>query len=202
MHLHPKGRGASRDCLPNPPHSQNTKAPPGQSAAQQGRGGPSVPIVFLHDGHALRNAPCDGQHQGHGHVGRVFGQHAGRVADQNTPLPRSGHINVVDTRAVVRDQLKPVACLPQKARVNCIGDRRDQNICAPHRGDQFCAGHRRVIFAQLDVKKLHHAGLDRLRQSPGDHNCQLFACHLTALRWICHATGALGSRFIPPIVTN
>jgi hypothetical protein len=73
------------------------------------------------------------QHQRHHHVGGVVGHHARRVRHQDAPLPRGRDVDMVHARAVIRDQLQPVARLPQHARVDPVGDAGHQNIGPVHR---------------------------------------------------------------------
>jgi hypothetical protein len=119
----------------------------------------------------FRNPPRHRQHQRHHHVGGVLGHDAGRVRHQDAALPRRRHVDMVETRAIVGDQLQLLARLRQQARVDHIGDRRHQHIRPPHRLGQLLAGHRDVRVAQFDVEQLLHPRFDGLGQpSRHDHS--------------------------------
>jgi hypothetical protein len=116
-----------------------------------------------------------GQHKPHGHVGRVFGEHIGRIGDGDAFLGRSRHVDVVDAIAEIGDQLEARAGLLDQRGIDAVGDGRHQNGCLPHRGRQFLAGHAVVVEVQPRVEQLAHACFHRVGELAGDDDQRLFA---------------------------
>ena len=58
------------------------------------------------------------QDQGHGHVGGVLGQHAGRVGDDDAAAGGGGDVDIVDAGAEIGDQLQLRAGLGDQAGVD------------------------------------------------------------------------------------
>jgi hypothetical protein len=67
-------------------------------------------------------------HQRHHHVGGIFGHDAGRVRHQDAALPGGGHVDMVETRAIVGDQFQLLARCADQAGVDLVGDGRHQHI--------------------------------------------------------------------------
>ena len=84
---------------------------------------------------------------------------------------------MIDPRAVVGDQLQPLARLRQQAGVDVVGERRHQHIGAAHRRGQLVAVIARVGVAQLDVEQFLHPGLDDLGQASRHDNTQASCGH-------------------------
>ena len=174
MHLHAKGRCTLGHGLTDPPHAQNAQTPTADPSPQQRCGGPTGPAAFLHDGHTLGHALRHPKDQRHGHISGIIGQYTRCVADQNAPLARGGHVNMVHPCAVVRDQFQLVTCLSDQRGINIVSHRRHQHIRRAHRVTQFGAGHRHIIQPQLYVKEFGQPDLDRIRQPSRDYNTQPF----------------------------
>ena len=112
--------------MPRMPNRRPPTRPPMKAVGAQPAQLPSC-ITAMPFGHAAQDA----EDQRHDHVGGVVGHHAGRVGHEDPPLPRSGHVDMIHARPVIRDQLQPVARLCQHARVDPVGDAGHQN----YRGD-------------------------------------------------------------------
>jgi hypothetical protein len=178
MHLHPEDPGAARHCLADAAHAQDAQAPAADPPAQHRGGGPAFPLARLHQRQPLGDAAGDGEHQRDGHVGGVLGHHARRVRHQDAALAGSGHVDMVDARAVIGDQLQLVTRLRQQRRVDQVGDAGHDHIGAAHRVGQFLAGHLGVGVAQGDVEQLLHPGFDGIRQPSRHDNTQTLHGHV------------------------
>ena len=147
MHLHAKGRRASRHRLTDPAHAKDAKATPADPSTQQCRRCPALPVAPLHDRETFGDATGHGKDQRHRHVRRIVGQHTRRIRHQYPALTRRGHVDMIDPRAVIGDQLEPVTRLRDQRRVDFIGDGRHEHIRALCRLYQFGTRHRLVGFA-------------------------------------------------------
>ena len=163
MDLHAKGARAGRHGLTDAAHAKDAQTAPADPTAQKRGGGPALPLAGLHRGQTFGNAPRHGQNQGHGHIGGVIGDNARRVADQNAALAGGVHVDVIHTRAIVRDQFQPVTGGGQHPLINPVRDGRHQDIGPLHGADQILARHLFVGHGQLDVEEFGKTGLNHLR---------------------------------------
>ncbi|MPL89866.1 hypothetical protein SDC9_35908 [bioreactor metagenome] len=172
--LHAEGAGALRHGLTDPPHAEDAKPLAPDPAAEEGIRSPALPARGLHRLEALGQAPGDREDQRHHHIGGVLGHHARGVRDEDAALTRRAHVDMIDTGAVIGDQLQLLAGAGagQHVGVDRVAEGRDEDIGAHHRRDQLLAGHRGVALAQLDVEQLLHPGLDDLGQPSRHDNSQ------------------------------
>ena len=96
-----------------------------------------LPFSVLEDFQAFGEPARHRQDQRHGHVGGVFGQHAGRIGDGDAALMRGRHVDIVDAVAEIGDQLEPLAGLIDHLGVDLVGDGRHQHVGALRRLDEF-----------------------------------------------------------------
>ena len=165
VHLQAKGAGAACHSRADPAHAQNTQAPPTEPPTQMRHWRPALPFSRLQFSKCLRDAAGDGQHQRHRHIGGIIRHSARSVGHQNSALAGCGHINVIDARAIICNQLQLVASLGNQGCIDLVGDCRHQYIAILNRMGQFLPRHLRVGVTQRDIKQLFHARLDRLGQS-------------------------------------
>ena len=84
---------------------------------------------------------------------------------------------MIHPRAVIRDQLQPVARLRDQPRIDPVRERRHDHISLAHGARQFLTAHRRVILAQGDIEQVAHPRLDRLGQASRHDNTQAGRWH-------------------------
>ena len=170
--LHPERAGAPSHGLADAAHAQDAKAAATDPAAKVGHGGPALPFTCLHFSEALGDAAGDGEDQGKGHIGGIFGDHAGGVGDEDAALAGRCHINMVHPCPVISDEFQAIAGLCQHGRIYDVGESGDQNVAALHGGCELVAGHAGVGIAQVYVEQLFHAGFNRGRQASRDDHIQ------------------------------
>jgi hypothetical protein len=106
--------------------------------------------------------------QRHGHVGRIFGEHARGVGDSDAASHRRLDIDIVDTGAEIGDEFEPIARLADHCLVDAVGNGRDQDLGLLDRLDQLGAAEGVVVRVEPGIEQLHHPGLDHVRELAGD----------------------------------
>ena len=91
---------------------------PSSLSAQHRRRTPAGPLAGAHHALALAHASRRRQHQRHGHVGGVLGQHARRVGDGDAALAGGVEIDMVDAGAERGDQLQSAGRLCDNTRLS------------------------------------------------------------------------------------
>lgn len=86
-------------------------------------------------------------------VGRVFGQHAWRVGDGDTPRQGGFNVDIVDAGAELGDQLQLRTGLCQQAAVDPVGDGWHQNVGLAHGGGQLRRAHGIVGRVEPDIEQ-------------------------------------------------
>ena len=98
-----EGLGPTGHRLTDPTHADDAKALAGDATAQHPGGGPAGKSAGLDHLRPLHHPAGGGEDQGHGHVGGVLGQHAGRIGDGDTAGVGGGDIDIVDTGPEIRN---------------------------------------------------------------------------------------------------
>ena len=175
--LHAEGPRPPGHGLPDAPHAEDAQTLAADPPPQKRHGRPARPFARLHQRQPFGDAARDAKDQRHGHVGGILGHNAGGVRHKDAALAGGGHVDVIHARAVIGDQFQLVARLPQKARVDLVGDRGHQHIGPAHGGGEFVARHRRVGIAQVDIEEFLHPGFHRLGQPSRHDNTQASCGH-------------------------
>ena len=173
--LQAEGAGAARHSLADASHADDAETFAPDAVAEHPGRRPAGPILVgsQHSG-AFDQPPRHRQHQRHGHVGGVFGEHAGRVGDGDAALHGGGDVDIVDAIAEIGDQLELLARFRQHRRIDAVGDRRHQHVGNFHRVGELVLGHRSVVGIEPDVEKFPHPQLDAVGQLAGDDDQRLF----------------------------
>ena len=167
---------AARHRLADAAHADDAEALAPDAMAEHPGRAPAGPFLVAGEHlRALGQAPRHGEDQRHGHVGGVFGEHAGRVGDGDAALHGGGDVDIVDAVAEIGDQLQPLARLAEHRAVDVIGHRRHDDVGGLGGGDQLGMAHRLVVGIEPGVEQFAHAHFDAVRQPPGDHDKRLFA---------------------------
>ena len=129
MDLQAEGARSPRDRLADAPHADDAEPLAPDAVAEHPGRRPAGPVlVGGQHGGALHQPPRHRQHQRHGHVGGVFGEHAGRVGDGDAALHGGRDVDIVDAVAEIGDQLELFAGLRQHRGVDPVGDGRHQDV--------------------------------------------------------------------------
>ncbi len=131
-------------------------------------------LAVLEQRRALGQPARHRQDQGHGHVGRVLGQHARRVGDDDAAHARGVEVDVVDAVAEVGDQFQLRPGLGQQGAVEPVGHRRHQDVRRLHGLAELVAAHRLVLDVEARVEQLAHARFHRLGQLARHDDERLF----------------------------
>ena len=169
----PAARAPGR-CVPSP--TMPRRLPVMRRPSIQVGDHPS-PSPLRDDARTLHQPPRCRQNQRHCHVGGVLRQHAGGVGDGNAATERAGDVDMIDPIAEIGDQPHLIARLRDHRRIDVVGDGRHENVSLAHRLDDLGLRHRLVLEVEPGVEQLAHAGLDQLRQPPGDHHEGSFLGH-------------------------
>ncbi len=166
---------APGDCLANAAHADDAETFAINAMSEHPRRRPSRPVRrgIAHVGGALREAAGNGKNERHRHVGRVFGQDAGRVRDQDAAVARGIEIDVIDAGAEVRDQTQAGTGLGQDGAVDTVGDGRNEDVGRLHGFDQLGLAHRFVVDVQTRLEQLTHPRLDDIGEFPCDNDDRL-----------------------------
>ncbi|MNV29952.1 hypothetical protein D3C71_1212010 [compost metagenome] len=167
MDLHPKGLGPAGQGLADAAHADDAQTlAPQLAAAHPGRA-PALELTRRHDIGAFDDAAADGHDQAHGQVGRVLGQDARRIGDDD-PAPHGGvDVDVIHARAEVGDHLQLLARPLDEVGVQMVGDGRDQDLGALQGGGQVVARHRPVGQIQFGVEQFAQTCFHRIGQASG-----------------------------------
>ena len=93
---------------------------------------------------ALGDAARHGEDQGHGHVRRVLGEHAGRVGHRDFSLCTGRQIDVVESHGNIRHDSQLGSCGIQQFPVDLLGQQADQRVPSGDARQHFRAG--RSVF--------------------------------------------------------
>ncbi|MNE04645.1 hypothetical protein D3C80_971820 [compost metagenome] len=165
--LHAEGLGAAGQGLADAAHADDAQTlAPQLAAAHPGRA-PALELTRRHDIGAFDDAAADGHDQAHGQVGRVLGQDARRIGDDD-PAPHGRvDVDVVHARAEVGDHLQLLARARNQVGVQMVGDGRDQDLGALQGGGQVVARHRPVGQIQFGVEQFAQTCFHRIGQASG-----------------------------------
>ena len=177
MDLQTKGLGAFGHGLPDPAHTDNAKPLAINPTTQHPGWRPALEATILHHLGAFDYAPGRGQDQGHGHIGRVLGQDAGRIGDGNAAGIGGGDIDIVDPGAKIGDQFQALARTRQEPRIDSVGNGRHQDL-GPLQGiEQGVRAHGLIAQIKLCVEQFAQARLHRVRQFARDDDFRLAGGH-------------------------
>ena len=174
-----EGLRAARHRLADAAHADDADAFAREAAAEHPCGRPARPLAFVlaEIARAFRQAARHGEDEAHGHVGGIFGQHAGRVRYRNAAAAGRLDVDIVDAGAELRDEAEVFARLGEKARVDPVGHGRNQDIGLADGDGQFGGGEGMIVGIQPDIEQLAHARLDGGGQLAGDDDERLFGGH-------------------------
>ena len=119
-----KGAGAPGDSLADTAHADDAEPLAPDALAQHPGGRPALELAFAQGLRAFHQAARHGEDQGHGHVGGVFGQHAGGVGDGDAAPSGGGQVDMVDAGAEIGDQAEIRAGMGQDGAIDAVGDGR------------------------------------------------------------------------------
>ena len=173
--LQAEGAGAARHRLADASHADDAEPLAPDAVAEHPGRRPAAPILVggQHAG-AFHQPARHRQHQRHGHVGGVLGEHARRVGDGDPALHGGGDVDIVDAVAEIGDQLELLARLREHRGVDAVGDGRHQHVGGFYRFGQLGLRHRLVVGIEPGVEKFPHAQLDVVGQLAGDDDQRLF----------------------------
>jgi hypothetical protein len=136
-----------------------------------------VPLGVFQQRCALGEPAGDREDEGHGHVGRVLGQHARRVGDDDAAHARGVEIDVVHAVAEIGDQLQLRAGLGQQGAIDPVRHGRHQDVRRLDRLGELGMAHGSVGDVEARVEQLAHARLDRIRKLARDDDERFFRRH-------------------------
>ena len=177
MDLQTKGLGALGHGLTDPAHTDNAQALAIDPATHHPGRRPALKAAALNHLSALNDAAGGGQNKGHGHIGGVFGQNAGRIGHGNAARIGGGDIDIIDPGPEIGDQLERGSGARQKTRINPIGNGRDQHLGALKRVKELVLPHRLVGQVQLGVEQFTHTGLHRIGEFACNNDFRLADGH-------------------------
>ena len=150
-------------------------------AEHPGRRPTGPAILFFHHGHAFGKTTRNRKNERHCHVGCVFGQNTGRVGHSDIARIGGVHIDIVDTIAEIRHELKIFSRLRQHMGIDSIRHGGNQHIGHFHRLNQFRLAHGLVFNIQARVEQLAHSGFHSIGELAGYDYNRLSFCHRFAL---------------------
>ena len=169
MDLQAEGARAARHRLADPSHADDAEPLAPNAVAEHPGRRPAGPfgVGGQHSG-AFHQPPRHRQHQRHGHVGGILGEHPRRVGDGDPALHGGGDVDIVDAVAEIGDQLELLARFAEHRGVDAVGDGRHQHVGGFHRLGELALRHRLVVGIEPGGEKFPHAQLDAVRQLAGD----------------------------------
>ncbi len=167
-----EGAGAARHRLAYAAHADNAERLAADAMAEHAAWAPAGPLSRTHQLLALGEAARHRDDERHGHVGGVLGEHAGRVGHDDVAGSCCRERDMVHARAVIGDELQPLAGARDQRRVEIVGDGGHQHVAILHRRGQFGAAHPGVGGVEPDVEQLGHARLRLVGQGAGDDDAR------------------------------
>ena len=133
----------------------------------------------------MQQPPGDCKDQRHGHVGGIFGQHAGRVGHGDAALGGGADVDIVDAIAVVGDQFKPFAGLAEDRSIDPVGDRGNEYVSLLDGNGKLGRRHRLVVGIEACVEQFAHPRFHDIRQLARHDNDWFDLPHGTRFRPNC-----------------
>ena len=131
--LQPESAGPMCDSLPYPAHSDDAEYFPAKLASQQSGRCPAGPFLLPDQRSPLADTSRHSDNHRHSQIGRIVGKNAGSVGDHNPALRRSGQIDMIRAGTETGNQLQPVTGRFDQGSVDCVSNRRDQNVTIRYR---------------------------------------------------------------------
>ncbi len=177
MNRQTKPLGAAGERHADPPHPDDAEPlPPDPVPEHRGRT-PTGPAAAADQPFSFGEPARDREDQRHRHIRGVLGQDTRRVGHDDAALLRRREIDMVDAGPERGDQLERRTRGGQHLGVDSVADGRHQNIGLTDRGDQLGSLKRFVGQVEPAGKKLHHPGLNRVRELAGDDHEWPFRPH-------------------------
>src|SRR5258706_6953542 len=185
---------APRHGPPDAAHADNAELFTPNSVAEHPGWRPSSPLAaLLQIIRALDQPARHGKDERHRHISRILGENTGRVRYDDAAITRGFKIDIIDTRAIISDELQLWPGKRKKRLVNPVGYGRNEHGSGSHRSRQLVARHGGVRSIQGDVEQLPHASLDEFGEFAGNDDFNILWGH-RVLGWpvrlfnICNAT--------------
>jgi hypothetical protein len=174
--LQAEGAGAPRHRLADPSHADDAEALAPDAVAEHPGWRPAI-----HGLSSLSTAAPSARRRGTLRM-RAMVMSAvssvrtpGRVGHGDAAAERGRDVDMVDTVAVVGNQLELVAGLAQHGGVDAVGDGGHQDVGILHGFRQFGLGHGLIVEIEPRVEEFAHAGLDSVRKLACDDDQGLLA---------------------------
>jgi hypothetical protein len=95
----------TRHRLTDAPHADDAEPFPPDAVTEHPGRAPAAPFTIAGEYLRAFGEPAwHRQDQCHGHIGGVFGQHAGRIGHRDAALHRRRHVDIIDTVAEIGDE--------------------------------------------------------------------------------------------------
>ena len=147
---HGETDGPPRDGRRDPTRPDDPEGLAGDVAAEHVERSPAGEPAGAHLGVPLGHAAGDAQDQGPGQVGRTVGEDAGRVGDEDAPLGRGGHVDVVIADGHVGEDAAALGGV-EHVGVDRVGEQAEHGVGPGDDPSEFLGGERPVLAVGDDL---------------------------------------------------